>query len=395
MKRIRPTKRVYLDYAATTPVDPRVRGAMEPYFSECFGNPSSIHSFGQEALAAVEEARRNVAVMLGADPREIVFTGSGTEADNAAILGACRALYGRGSHVVTTQIEHHAVLHTCRFLESQGFTVTAVPPGRDGIVDPEDIQKALTPETVLVSVMHANNEIGTVQPLGEIGDLVKERGILFHSDAVQTFGHLPVNVREMHVDFLALSGHKLYGPKGVGALYIKKGSPFTPLIHGGGQEMNRRSSTHNVPGIVGLGKAAALASAEMAGENARIEGLRNRLWDRLKADIAGIQMNGHPVKRLANNLNLSIPGVEGESLLVRLDLEGVAVSSGSACSSGSDEPSHVLLAIGLSRSLARGSVRITLGRFTTEGEIDRAAEILIQTVRDLRALSEGAEPGRK
>jgi cysteine desulfurase len=379
--------RIYLDYAATTPVDPRVRGAMEPYFSVIFGNPSSIHSFGQEALAAVEEARHHVASLLGADLREIVFTSGGTEADNAALLGACRALRDKGNHVVTTQFEHHAVLHTCRFLESLGFAVTTVPPDRDGIVHPDDIRKALTPKTVLVSVMHANNEIGTLQPLHDIGVMVKEKGILFHTDAVQTFGHLPVRVNELHVDFLSLSGHKLYGPKGVGALYVRKGTPFVPLMHGGGQEMNRRSSTHNVPGIVGLGKAAMLASAEMEKERVRIETLRNRLFDGLKRNIEGIQLNGHPVQRLPNNLNLSIKGVEGESLLVRLDLEGLAVSSGSACSSGSDEPSHVLLAIGLAKSMARGSVRITLGRFTTEDEISRAADMIVQIVRELRSLS--------
>jgi cysteine desulfurase len=371
-------KRIYLDYAATTPVDPRVRAAMEPYFSEVFGNPSSIHSFGQQALAAVEDARKSVAALLGADTREIVFTSGGTEADNTAILGACRALRPKGGRVVTTQFEHHAVLHTCRFLESQGYAVTYVPPGRDGIVSPDDIRKAMTSDTVLVTAMHANNEIGTLQPLREIGTAAREKGVLFHTDAVQTFGHLPVRVDEIQADLLSLSGHKLYGPKGVGALYIRGGTPLNPLMHGGGQEKNRRSSTHNVPGIAGLGK-----------ERVRLITLRNRLFDNLKRNLDGMLLNGHPDLRLPNNLNLSMDGVEGESLLMRLDLEGVAVSSGSACSSGSDEPSHVLLSIGLSKEQARGSVRITMGRFTTEEEVDRTADVLIQTVRDLRNLSSG------
>jgi cysteine desulfurase len=382
-------KRIYLDYAATTPVDPRVRAAMEPYFSEVFGNPSSIHSFGQQALAAVEDARKSVAALLGADTREIVFTSGGTEADNTAILGACRALRPKGGRVVTTQFEHHAVLHTCRFLESQGYAVTYVPPGRDGIVSPDDIRKAMTSDTVLVTAMHANNEIGTLQPLREIGTAAREKGVLFHTDAVQTFGHLPVRVDEIQADLLSLSGHKLYGPKGVGALYIRGGTPLNPLMHGGGQEKNRRSSTHNVPGIAGLGKASELAASEMEEERVRLITLRNRLFDNLKRNLDGMLLNGHPDLRLPNNLNLSMDGVEGESLLMRLDLEGVAVSSGSACSSGSDEPSHVLLSIGLSKEQARGSVRITMGRFTTEEEVDRTADVLIQTVRDLRNLSSG------
>ncbi len=382
-------KRIYLDYAATTPVDPRVRAAMEPYFSEVFGNPSSIHSFGQQALAAVEDARKSVAALLGADAGEIVFTSGGTEADNTAILGACQALRRKGGHVVTAQFEHHAVLHTCRFLESRGYGVTYVPPGRDGIVSPDDVRRAMTPETVLVTVMHANNEIGTLQPLRAIGAAARQKGVLFHTDAVQTFGHLPVRVDEIQADLLSLSAHKLYGPKGAGALYIRKGTPLNPLMHGGGQEKNRRSSTHNVPGIVGLGKASELAAAAMEEERARLITLRNRMLDNLKRNLDGMRLNGHPDLRLPNNLNLSMDGVEGESLLMRLDLEGVAVSSGSACSSGSEEPSHVLLSIGLSKEQARGSVRITMGRFTTEEEADRAADVLIQTVRDLRSLSSG------
>lgn len=379
--------RIYLDYAATTPVDPRVREAMEPYLERLFGNPSSIHTFGQEALVAVENARKNVAALLQADPQEIVFTGSGTESDNTAIISACRTFHQKGNHLVITAIEHHAVIHICDFMKEQGFDVTLIPVGSEGIADPADIRKALTKKTILISVMHANNEIGTIQPVREIGEIAKDRGICFHTDAVQTFGHIPVLVDELHADFLSLSAHKLYGPKGVGALYIRKGTPFVPLIHGGGQEKNRRSSTHNVPGIVGLGKAAELAAAEMQEEHGRILSLRERLSEKIKQTIGGVCINGHTVNRLANNLNMSIDGVEGESLLMRLDMEGIAMSSGSACSSGSGEPSYVLLALGLQKEQARGSIRITLGRFTTEGEVDRTADVLKKVVNALRSLS--------
>jgi cysteine desulfurase len=379
--------RIYLDYAATTPVDPRVHQAMEPYVEHLFGNPSSIHTFGQEALAAVENARKNVAALLHADPQEIVFTGSGTESDNTAIASACRTFHQKGGHIITTAIEHHAVLHSCLFMKEQGFDVTLIPVGPDGIVDPADIRKSVTKKTMLISVMHANNEIGTIQPIREIGEIAKSRGICFHTDAVQTFGHIPVRVDELHADFLCLSAHKLYGPKGVGALYIHKGTPFIPLIHGGGQEKNRRSSTHNVPGIVGLGKAAELAAVEMQEEHGKILSLRDRLFEKIKQTIDGISINGHPVNRLVNNLNLSIDGVEGESLLMRLDMEGIAMSSGSACSSGSGEPSHVLLALGRQKEKARGSIRITIGRFTTKDEVDRTADVLKQAVNALRSLS--------
>ena len=376
-------KRIYLDYAATTPVDPRVHEAMEPALGPLFGNPSSIHGFGQEALAAVENARETVALLLNASPEEVIFTSGGTESDNSAIWSAC----SKGGHIVTSAVEHHAVLHACQFMQIEGLSLTVVPVDKDGIVDPDDVERALTPKTVLVSVMHANNEIGTIQPIAEIRKRVRDKEIPFHTDAVQTFGHMPVDVKALHVDFLSLSAHKLCGPKGSGALYIRKGMHFIPLIHGGGQERNRRSSTHNVPGIVGLGKAVELARAEMVAEQKRIRTLRDRLYERIRKDLDGIRLNGHPTERLANNLNVSVRGVEGESLIMRLDMEGVAVSSGSACSSGSDEPSHVLLAIGLSKAEAQGSVRITLGRFTTEEEIDAAADRFVRTVRDLRALS--------
>ena len=376
-----------MDYAATTPVDPRVREAMEPYWSVKFGNPSSIHSFGQEASEAVEEARKSVSTLIGADPSEIVFTGGGTESDNTAIKGVCHALREKGNHIITTAIEHHAVLYTCEFMASQGFEVTFLPVDKDGIVDPSHIKKAITKKTILISVMHANNEVGTVQPISEMGSIAKERSVLFHTDAVQTFGHLKIDVEKMGIDLLSLSAHKLYGPKGTGALYIRKGTPIVPYMHGGAQERGMRASTHNVAGIVGLGKAAEIADEEMEAEQERIQNLRNRLLDNIHQKIEGIHLNGHRHKRLPNNLNISFENVEGEAILMNLDLEGIAASSGSACSSGSTEPSHVLLALGLSPELARGSLRLTLGKFTTEEEIDRVADVLARTLNHLRSLS--------
>jgi len=378
---------IYMDYAATTPVDPRVKDAMESYFTEKFGNPSSIHQFGQDALEAIENARIQVAQLIHAEPEEIVFTSGGTESDNTALFSAFYALRDKGNHIITTAIEHHAVLHCCVFLEKLGAKVTYVRPDKDGIVRVEDIEKAVTPQTILISVMHANNEIGTIQPVEAIGQMAKKYGILFHTDAVQTVGHIPVDVQKMQVDFLSLSGHKLYGPKGVGALYIRKGVPFVPFLHGGGQERGRRSSTHNVPGIVGLGKAVEIAREEMEIESRRIQNLRDRLLSQLEAQIPGIQCNGHRTQRLPNNINISVDHVEGESLLMNLDLEGIAVSSGSACSSASQEPSHVLTAIGLSPEQARGAVRLTLGRFTTEAECDRVVEVFCEIVTRLRNLS--------
>lgn len=378
---------IYMDYAATTPVDPRVKEAMDPYFTEKFGNPSSIHQFGQDALEAIENARIQVAQLIHAEPEEVVFTSGGTESDNSALFSAYYAFRDKGNHVITTAIEHHAVLHCCAFLEKLGAKVTYVQPDFEGIVHVEDIEKAITPSTVLISVMHANNEIGTIQPVEEIGQLAKTQGILFHTDAVQTVGHIPVDVQKMQVDFLSLSAHKLYGPKGVGALYVRKGTPFVPFLHGGGQENGRRSSTHNVPGIVGLGKAAEIAREEMEEESRRIAKLRDGLLQALQSRISGIHLNGHRTSRLPNNLNISVDHVEGESLLMNLDLEGIAVSSGSACSSASQEPSHVLTAIGLSPERARETVRLTLGRFTTETECNRVVEAMSEIVARLRKLS--------
>ena len=380
-------KRVYLDHAATTPTHPEVIAAMMPYFSDAFGNPSSIHSFGQEAKAAVEEARDKIASLIGARTEEIVFTSGGTEADNLALKGIAYATEKRGKHIITTAIEHHAVIESCKFLVRRGFAVTYLPVDRYGLVEPDDLKRAITDNTILISVMHANNEVGTIEPIAEIGEIARERGVYFHTDAVQTVGHIPVDVDELGVDLLAISAHKLYGPKGVGALYIRKGTKLTPFMHGGEQERRRRAGTENVAAIVGLGKAAEIAQREMGEEGERLTPLRDKLITGLVGRIEHIHLNGHPAHRLPNNVNISIEFVEGESMLLNLDLEGIAASTGSACSSSSLEPSHVLLALGLSHELAHGSLRFTLGRETTEEEIDRVLEILPQIVAKLRTMS--------
>jgi cysteine desulfurase len=380
-------KRIYLDHAATTPADHRVVESMLPYFSDSFGNPSSIHSLGLETRTAVGEARERVASLIGAASDEIIFTSGGTEADNLAIKGAAAANAHRGRHVVTTRIEHHAVEESCRYLEGLGFSVTFVGVDQYGLVDPRDIERALTAGTVIISVMHANNEVGTIQPIAEIGRMARERGIIFHTDAVQTAGHIPVKVDELGVDLLAISGHKLYGPKGVGALYVRKGTRIAAFMHGGGQERGLRSSTENVPGIVGLGRAAEIARAEMGAEVGRLTRMRERLVEGVIERIPQIRLNGHPTRRLPNNVNVSVASVEGESLAVSLDLEGIAVSTGSACSSETMEPSHVLTAMGVPVELARGSVRFSLGRENTDAEIDRVLEAFPRIVGRLRAVS--------
>ena len=380
-------KRIYLDHAATTPTDPRVLETMLPYFSGAFGNPSSIHSLGQETRAAVEEARHKIASLIGAQSEEIIFTSGGTEADNFAIKGAASANKQKGNHVITTSIEHHAVLESCKFLEGQGFGVTCLSVDRNGLVDPDEIRKAITAGTILISVMHANNEVGTVQPIADIGKIAGERGICFHTDAVQTVGHIPVNVNELGIDLLAMSAHKLYGPKGVGALYIRKGTRIDSFMHGGGQERGLRASTENVSGIVGFGKAAEIAQREMDRESKRLTSLRDKLIQGLFERIPEIHLNGHPVQRLPNNVNVSIGFVEGESMAIGLDMEGIAASTGSACTSHDLEPSHVLLALGLPGVLARGSLRFSLGRETTEEEIGRVLEVLPRIVARLRAVS--------
>ena len=380
-------KRVYLDYAATTPTDPRVVEAMRPYFNEKYGNASSIHTFGQEARAAVEKAREQVAALIGAGPEEIVFTSGGTEADNFALEGIAFASEKKGDHIITSAIEHHAVYECSKFLEKRGFKITYIPVDKDGLVDPEAVRKAVTDKTILVSIMHANNEIGTIEPVAEISKIVKGKGICFHTDAVQTVGHLSVKVNELGVDLLSISAHKLYGPKGVGALYIRKGTRLVPFLHGGGQENGRRASTHNVPGIVGFGVAAELAGKEMDHENSRISALRDKLIKGILGKIPDSRLNGHPDLRLPNNVNVIIQYVEGESMLLNLDMQGVAASTGSACTSGSLEPSHVLLALGLSPELAHGSLRFTLGKYTTEEDIDHVLRILPDIVKKLRAMS--------
>ena len=380
-------RRIYLDYAATTPTHPEVAKAMSPYLTEFFGNPSSIHSFGQEAKAAIEEAREKVADLIGARSEEMVFTGGGTEADNFALKGVAFANEHKGNHIVTTSIEHHAVIEPCKFLERRGFEVTYLPVDKYGMVAPEEVEKAITDETILVSVMHANNEVGTIEPIAEIGQITRERGVYFHTDAVQTVGHIPIHVDALNVDLLSMSAHKLYGPKGVGALYVRKGTKVVSFMHGGEQEGRRRASTENVPGIVGFGNAAELAGAQMDEEAKYLTALRDKLIQGIFERIDYVRLNGHPTQRLPNNVNVSVEFIEGESMLLNLDLAGIAASTGSACSSSTLEPSHVLLALGLSHELAHGSLRLTSGRDTTEEDIDYVLETLPKIVTKLRSMS--------
>ena len=379
--------RIYLDYAATTPTHPDVLKTMLPHFNEAFGNPSTIYSYGQEAKKEMEAARVQVANLIGALPQEIVFTGGGTEADNFAVVGVALANESHGNHIITTTIEHHAVLETCRFLEKQDTKVTYLPVDKYGLVDPDDVKKALTSKTILITVMHANNEVGTIEPIEEIGKIAGEAGVSFHTDAVQTVGHIPVDVGKLGVDLLSISAHKLCGPKGVGALYVRKGTKLKPYLHGGEQERGRRAGTENVPGIVGFGKAAELAAQEIPAEVQRLTGLRDKLITGLLERIDHTILNGHPKRRLPGNVNLTIEFVEGESMLLNLDLEGICASTGSACSSGSLEASHVLLAMGLKHEQAHGSLRFTMGKWTTEKDIDRVLEVLPGIVQKLRAMS--------
>ncbi len=378
---------IYLDYAATTPTDPEVVKAMTPYFTENFGNPSAVYACGQKTRQAVESARTTVAEAIGALPDEIIFTSGGTESDNTALKGIARANRARGNHIITTTIEHHAVLESCKALERGGYRVTYIPTDKWGRVAPEAVRAAITPQTTLISVMHANNEVGTVQPVAEIGRMAREAGIPFHTDAVQTVGHLAVNVNDLKVDLLSCSAHKLYGPKGVGFLYVRKGTRLTNFMDGGAQEHGRRAGTENVPGIVGLARAIEMAMASLTEEEKRQTALRDRLIAGLKARIPHIHLNGHPTMRLPNNVNITVDYVEGESLLLNLDLAGVCASTGSACSSGSGEPSHVLTAIGVSPAQAHCSLRFTLGKWTTGADIDRLLEIMPPIVVRLREMS--------
>jgi len=368
-------------------MDPEVLRAMVPYFSDMFGNPSSVHAFGQEAWQAVEKARETVAAAIGANSEEIVFTSGGSESDNFAVKGIAFGRKDKGNHIITSSVEHHAILETCRFLEKNGFVTTRLPVDETGTVDPADVEKAITDRTILISIMHANNEIGTMQPIAEIGKIARKQGIVFHTDAVQTFGRLPVNVNDLNVNLLSASGHKIYGPKGVGILYVRKGTRIQSFIHGGQQEKGRRASTHNVPGIVGMGKATELAVASMDKEAGRLISLRDKMIRGILENIEDSRLNGHPIQRLPNNVNVSIEYVEGESLLLALDMEGIACSTGSACASSSLEPSHVLTAIGLPHETAHGSLRFTLGGHTSEEDIDYAVGVLPAIVGRLRAMS--------
>ncbi len=378
---------IYMDHNATTPLRAEVLEAMLPYLKEEFGNASSIHAFGRRAAIGINEAREKVAGALGCRPEEVVFTGCGTEADNQAIKGVAYAKREKGDQIITTQIEHHAVLHTCQYLEKQGFQVTYLPVDEYGMVDPGDVRKAITDRTILVSIMHANNEVGTVQPLPEIGRIAKEKGVTFHTDAVQTFGKLPTKVDELGVDLFSLSAHKLYGPKGVGALYVRKGTRLDSLLHGGHHERHRRAGTENVAAIVGLGRAVELALVEMEEEAHRQATLRERLWEGIAASVEGVRRNGHPAQALPGTLNVCFEYIEGESIILSLDMKGVAVSSGSACTSDVLEPSHVLLAMGVPPAIAQGSVRFSLGRDNTTEHVDYVVAELPVIIERLRAMS--------
>ncbi len=380
-------KNIYLDHAATCATDPQVVEAMLPYFGEHFGNPSSIYSISRITRNAIENARSVLADALGASPKEIVFTSGGSESDNFAIKGIAHALKEKGKHIITSRIEHHAVLYTCKYLEKNGFDISYIPVDNSGLVKLDELEKAIRPDTILITIMHANNEIGTIQPISAIGSIARTHGIKFHTDAVQTFGHIPVNVDDLNVDLVSISGHKFYGPKGVGALYIRRGTKITPMIHGGDQENRRRASTENVPGIIGIGKAVEIAIAAMDSEAKRQISLRDEFIKKILGTIPDTILNGHPAKRLPNNINISFEGIEGESILLNLDMEGIAASTGSACSSSSLEPSHVLLSIGLTHEFAHGSVRFSLGKHTTKAELNYVAEILPGIIKKLRAMS--------
>lgn len=378
---------VYLDHAATTPVAPEVIDAMLPYFQDFWGNPSSIHSYGRKASEGVEYARSAVAKLLNCTPKEVYFTSGGTEADNLAIFGAAMALEDKGRHIITSSIEHHAVSHTCEALQKRGWEVTFLPVDATGRVNPDDVQQAMRPDTILVTIMHANNEVGTLQPIREIGALCRAAKVWFHTDAVQSVGHIPTLVNELNIDMLSLSGHKLYGPKGIGALYIRRGVRIKPQIYGGGHERGMRSGTENVPGMVGLGRAAELAMSEMALESIRQAELRDKLLDGLQEQIPDLFVTGNREYRLPNNASIICKYVEGEAQLLRLDAVGIAASSGSACTSGSLDPSHVLLAMGIPVEFAHGSLRFSLGRNTTAAQIEYVLEQLPPIIQTLREMS--------
>ncbi len=377
----------YMDHSATSPVDPEVLEAMLPYFKESFGNASTLYSLGREARTAMETARKQVASLIGARAEEVYFTSGGTESDNLAIKGTLSRLNGKGNHIITSAIEHPAVEETCKYLEKIGYTVTYLPVGEDGIVKLEDLKESIRKDTILITIMHANNEIGTIQPIKEIGALAREKGILFHTDAVQSVGKIPVNVEDMNVDLLSISAHKLYGPKGVGALYIRKGVRIDPLFHGGGHEKGIRPGTENIPGIVGLGKACQLAEENLDKNMEYVASLRDQLIKGVLGSIEQSYLNGHPTKRLPNNANFRFSSIEGESLILQLDFNGINASTGSACSSNKLEPSHVLMAIGLEEVDAHGSLRISLGKENTHEDVDSSIVAIKEVVEKLRSMS--------
>lgn len=378
---------IYFDNAATTPIRPEVYDAMRPYIESCYGNPSSVYKLAKESKKAIDLARKQVADAINADSGEIFFTGCGSESDNWAIKGVALALKDKGKHIITTNIEHHAILHTCEFLEENGYEVTYIPVDEYGMVSADDIKKAIRPDTILVSVMTANNEIGTIEPIKEIGAVCREKGVYFHTDAVQAVGHIKIDVKEMNIDLLSLSGHKIGAPKGIGALYIRKGVKIKNLIHGGQQEKGKRAGTENVIGIAALGKAIELAVSEMEDTTERLKYLRDKIINGVLKNIEYSRLNGHPEERLPGNVNISFEFIEGESMLLMLDAKGICASSGSACTSGSLDPSHVLLAIGLPHEKAHGSLRISLGYQNTEEEVDKLLEVLPPIVQRLREMS--------
>lgn len=381
------SKCIYMDNAATTQVYPEVFDAMKPYFTEFYGNPSSIYSFAGNSKKAVEDARKTIADFLGARTEEIYFTGGGSESDNWALKATADAYANKGKHIITSKIEHHAILHTCEYLEKKGFEVTYLDVDENGFVNPADVEKVIRPDTILVSIMTANNEIGTIEPIAEIGKIAKDHGVLFHTDAVQAFGHIPMNVDEMNIDMLSASGHKINGPKGIGIMYIRKGVKIGSFVHGGAQERQRRAGTHNVPGIVGIGKAVELARDNMKERMEYETKLRDHLISRVMEEIPYAKLNGDKVKRLPNNVNVCFRFIEGESMLILLDQNGVCGSSGSACTSGSLDPSHVLLAIGLPHEIAHGSLRLTLSEKNTMEEVDFTVDKLKGIIERLRSMS--------
>lgn len=387
-------KRIYMDYNATTPLRPEVLDAMLPFLQSNFGNPSSIHWSGRDVRKHIEEAREKVADLLNADPSEIIFTGGGSESGNLAIKGTASALKKKGNHIITTDVEHPAVLNTCRYMERIGYGVTYLSVDREGMINLDELKDSITEKTVLLSIMYANNETGTIFPIKEVGEIAADRGVAFHTDAVQAVGKTPIDVRGLKANLLSLSGHKLYGPKGVGCLYVKKGTRLTPLIHGGHQERSMRAGTENTPGIVGLGKACEIANRDMGFQLRYLTKLRDGLHERVIDKLDHVVLNGHPTKRLPNTLNLSFEFIEGESLLINLDLEGVAVSTGSACSSGSVEPSHVLTAMGVPSEIAQGSIRFSLGWDNTEEDVEHVTDVLPKIVNRLRSMSPLC-PGKK